>query len=369
MRFETFKMERMQSTYENAVSYNLSESGVHPLTLRELVTDEVALKLLDTRLGYGHTNGTPELRQLIAGMYEGCAPENILVTNGSSEANFISFWSLVDEGDEVIFMIPNYMQIGGLARTFGARITDFNLLPEESWRADLNQLNSIVSRKTRLIAICNPNNPTGSTLSKQEMMTIRDIAADSNAWILSDEVYRGAELDGNPTPSFLEIYDKALVTCGLSKAYGLPGLRIGWVAGPKDQVERAWSRHDYTTIGPSALSDRLAVVALSIRDRILERTRNILRTNLSLLDKWIREQRDLLSYVMPKAGAIAFVKYALNVNSSELTDGLRRKKNLLAVPGDHFGVDGYIRIGYGSETEYLVKALSLLEQYLEELSG
>ncbi len=367
MKFEVFQMERMQSTYENLVQYNLSESGVHPLTLRELLSysgekDEH----LDVRLGYGYTNGTPELRQLIAETYRDCKMENVLVTNGSSEANFASIWSLINEGDEIMFMIPNYMQIGGLSRIFGARVSHLNLRPERNWALQTDQLRDVISRKTKLIAICNPNNPTGAVLDKQEMMAIRDAAASADAWVLSDEVYRGAELDGATTPSFRDIYEKTLATCGLSKAYGLPGLRIGWVAGPKEEIESIWSRHDYTTIGPSPLSDKLARLALANSNAILERTRRILTDNLEVLDQWVKEHSSLLTYVKPRAGAIAFVKYALKQNSSELVQGLREEKSLLAVPGDHFGIDGYLRIGFGSETGYLRKALDLLGDYLRK---
>ncbi len=354
----------MQSTHENQVQYNLSESGVHPLTLHELLSYGEKEELLDLRLGYGYTNGTPELRQLIAETYKNCTPENILVTNGCSEANFVSIWNLVDEGDEIVFMTPNYMQIGGLCRTFGARVSHLNLQPERGWTIGVDQLNEIVSQKTKLIAVCNPNNPTGSVLDRQEIMAIRDVASRVDAWVLSDEVYRGAELDGKTIPSFLDVYEKTLVTSGLSKAYGLPGLRIGWVAGPKGEIESIWSRHDYTTIGPSALSDSLATLALTNQDAILKRTRRILAENLEVFDAWLKKQNGLLTYVRPKAGAIAFIKYMFKLNSSELAQGIREDRSLLVVPGDHFGVDGYLRIGFGSEIAYLEKALDVLGDYL-----
>src|SRR5271168_1267374 len=222
MQIEPFELERWQSVWENKVELNISESGVHPLTTAELVPDPEQLrKILDVQQLYPQTNGSEELRGRIAELYPGASAENVLVTCGGSEANFVSAWSLIAPGDEVVFTL-----------------------------------------KTRLVAICNPNNPTGAVLSAKEREAIVAAAAKVGAWILADEVYRGAEFDGVMTPSFWGGYDRILCTAGLSKAYGLPGLRTGWVIGAPKMVERLWGYHDYTSIGPTMLTDRLASVAL-----------------------------------------------------------------------------------------------------------
>ena len=357
-------MERWQSTYENVVRYNLSESGVHPLTVKELAGDDWA-SLAETSLGYGYTNGTPELRGLISQAYRNATPDNILVTNGSSEANFVSILHLIERGDEVVLMLPNYMQIWGVIRSIGAKVTPFRLREKDKWAPNTERLKDLIGRRTKLVAICNPNNPTGAVLSTAEMKAIRDLASERRAWILSDEVYQGAEIDGRITQSFLDIYDRAIVTNGLSKAYGLPGLRIGWVAGPEPTIAKLWSYHDYTTIAPSSVSDRLACVALRKRREILERTRNILRTNLPIVEEWVN-RTGIFSFVRPKAGAISFIKYGLNVNSTRLAEKLREQKSVLVVPGDHFGIDGYLRIGYGVESYYLKAGLDLVSQFIQE---
>jgi len=364
LKIGIFKMERWQSTYENVVRYNLTESGVHPLTVRELVGDGSHI-LAETSLGYGYTNGTPELRELISQLYKGRTPRSILVTNGSSEANFISILHLVERGDEVVLMLPNYMQIWGVARSMGAKVKTFRLTAENAWALDIEQLKSLVGKRTKLIAVCNPNNPTGAVLSTAEMNAIRDLASESRAWILSDEVYQGAEINGRTTQSFLDIYDRTIVTNGLSKAYGLPGLRIGWIVGPESAIAKLWSYHDYTTIAPSSISDRLARVALKKRSEILERTRNILRTNLPVLEQWINQTR-IFSFVKPKAGAISFARYGLKVNSTKLAEKLLEQKSVLVVPGDHLGIDGYLRIGYGAEPSYLRAGLDLIGQFVKE---
>jgi len=364
LKIEIFKMERWQSTYENVVRYNLTESGVHPLTVRELVGDESHI-LAETSLGYGYTNGTPELRELISQLYRGRTPRSVLVTNGSSEANFISILRLVERGDEVVLMLPNYMQIWGIARSMGAKVRTFRLVAENAWALDVEQLKSLVGKQTKLIAVCNPNNPTGAVLSTAEMNAIRDLASESRAWILSDEVYQGAEINGRTTQSFLDIYDRTIVTNGLSKAYGLPGLRIGWIAGPESTIAKLWSYHDYTTIAPSSIGDRLARVALKKRSEILERTRNILRTNRPILEQWVN-QTAIFSFVKPKAGAISFARYGLKVNSTRLAEKLLEQRSVLVVPGDHLGIDGYLRIGYGAEPSYLKAGLDLIGQFAKE---
>jgi len=366
LKIELFKMERWQSTHENEVRCNLTESGVHPLVVGDLVGDELE-DLRNTRLGYGYTNGTPELRERISEIYKERTPRNVLVTNGSSEANFVSIWHLVNKGDEIALMLPNYMQIWGLARALGAKIKPFRLQGKRDWSLDIEKLKKTVNRKTKLIVVCNPNNPTGSILSASDMRAIRDLAHERRAWILSDEVYQGAEIDGPVSQSFLDLYDRTLVTSGLSKAYGLPGLRIGWVAGPEPLIARLWSRRDYTTIGPSAVSDLLARLALKNRKQILDRTRGILRANLPILEEWANHSR-VFSFVRPKAGAIAFVKYDLKYNSTEFADRLREQKSVLVVPGSHFGIDGYLRIGYGSESHHLRTGLDLISQFVHEPS-
>src|SRR5262249_49924265 len=258
MRIETFQMERMQSTWENLVRYNLSESGVHPLSLAELVGEgQDRDALLATELGYGQSNGTAEFRRAIPVLYPPADEQNVLVTTGTAEANFLVSWLLTDPGDEVVMMLPNYMQLWGLFRAFGGEVRPLPLVNELNWAPDLDQLERIISDKTRVIAVCNPNNPTGAILTEVEMDRIVEAARRVGAWILADELYRGAELRRDMTPSFWGKYEKLIVTSGLSKAYGLPGLRIGWILSTEDFAARAWAYHDYTTIGPGPQTDFL----------------------------------------------------------------------------------------------------------------
>jgi hypothetical protein len=372
MKLEQFAMERMQSTYENLVEFNLSESGVHPLTPRELIGDAAGLEaLLDQPLVYSQSNGTVELRRAIAALYPGAGVDHVEVTNGGSEANFITTFNLVEPGDEVVMLVPNYMQTWGLSRAFGGIIREWRLVEDRDagkWRADLNALEQLVSARTKMIVICNPNNPTGARLTDSDLNAIATIADAHGAWILSDEVYRGAEIDGRETASMWGRSPRAIVTSGLSKAYGLPGLRIGWIVAPPSLIAGMWSYHDYVTICPGALSDRMARIALQPerRAQLFERTRGILRKNLPLMEQWLTEAGGF-QWIRPEAGAIIYVRYDHGINSTTLVNRLREEKSVLIVPGDHFGMDGYLRLGFGESPDYNRAGLDRLKELLSSL--
>jgi len=370
MQVIPFAMERFQSRWENIVAFNLSESGVHPLPLHELANESQLQQLSQLSLGYNQTNGSVELREAIARLYPGSSAENILVTTGSSEANFLATLYLLEPGAELVFLLPNYMQIWGIARATGAAVKTFHLIPNQGrWHIDWDELEKALSPKTKMIAVCNPNNPTGAQISEDEIKMLCQAAAKFDAWILSDEVYRGAERSGEMTPSFWGHYDKVILTGGLSKAYGLPGLRIGWAVAPSEVIEKLWSYHDYTTICPNPISDFLARIALSApkREHILERTRSIIRANFVILDAWLKSHEEIFEWVPPVAGAIAFIKYHLKINSLDFVTQLREKKSVLIVPGSHFLMENYLRIGFGSPADYLRNALDRVSEFLKEL--
>jgi aspartate/methionine/tyrosine aminotransferase len=389
MKFEDFTLERFQSIWENRVAWNVAESGVHPLRVEEIAeTAEDRASVLGLHMLYPQTNGSPELRAHIAAMYPGATLDHVQVTNGGSEANCITLMHLVERGDEVVMMVPNYMQVRGLARAFGTMVKPWPLVEERSprprWRPDLATLESLVTSKTRVILLCNPNNPTGATLTADELDAIARIASRAGAWILSDEIYRGAELEGDDpatslsgslsqsmaeTPTMWGRYERVIVTSGLSKAYALPGLRIGWAVGPPAAIEALWGIHDYTSIAPGAVNDRLASIALrpDRRQLLLARTRGIIRTNYPIVKRWIERRSPWLIHVPPQAGAIVFARYSYPIGSTELVTRLREEKGVLVVPGDHFEMDGHLRIGFGSDPKHLASSLELIGELLDTL--
>jgi aspartate/methionine/tyrosine aminotransferase len=369
MKIQPFELERWQSLWENKVELNISESGVHPLSTSELVPEAATLqKILDVPQYYPQTNGSEELRSRIAELYPGAKAENVLVTCGGSEANFVATWALLEAGDEVVFMMPNYMQIAGIARAFGATVKPLWLREGLQWGIDIDELPRLIGPKTRLVAICNPNNPTGSVLKKEEREAIVAAAEKVGAWILADEVYRGAEFDGPMTTSFWGGYERILCTAGLSKAFSLPGLRTGWVVGPPKTVEKLWGYHDYTSIGPSMLTDRLASVALEPKRRawILNRARETLLRNYPPLRAWLDSHADSFTHVPPKAGAIAWAGLRRGENSLQMAEQLREKKSVLLVAGEQLGMESFVRFGFGGDAEHLQKALARVDEWLRE---
>jgi aspartate/methionine/tyrosine aminotransferase len=370
--FQPFAMERYMSAYEQAVEYNLSESGVHPMLLRELLElKEGSLDdLLATDINYAHANGRPELRENIARMYNGATADNVLVTVGAIEANFNSLRTVLDMGDEVVIQLPNYMQVWGVAKNHDCVVKTFSLLEEKDWAPDLDTLGKMVSDKTKLIAICNPNNPTGRIFREDEMAAIIRLADKAGAWILADEVYAGVEQKTDEqTPSFYGRYDKVLAVGSMSKAYGLPGLRTGWVVGPRDMINQIWARHEYNTLSATMLSNKLAALALSekVRPIVRQRARDYVRRGFPILEEWMAKQNGNLRCVPPDAAAIAFIKYDLDINSTELVMKLIKEQSVMVVPGDHFGLDGFLRISFGLPADYLVRGLDAISEVLSKL--
>lgn len=373
-KFYPFAMERMMSKFEQEVEYNLSESGVHPISLNELLEKNPARikELLATSLNYPHVNGIPELRENIAALYDGATAENVLVTVGAAEANYITISTLLSGGDEMAVMLPNYMQIWGIAKNRGLSVKEFHLNEEGGWALDPSELQKAVTSKTKLIAVCNPNNPTGRILDETEMDGIVEAADKAGAWILADEVYRGAErMTDEMTPSFFGRYDKVAAVGGLSKAYGLPGLRIGWVVAPPEAIDEIWARHEYTTISATILSNKLAAGALSpdALPLLLGRSRGLIREGYDELERWMAGHEGAFSVVPPQAAAIAFIRYHFDINSTEFVERLLEEKSVFIVPGDHFGMDRFVRVSFGLPHDYLAAGLDRIHDLVMELKG
>ena len=270
MRIDQFEMERMQSIHWHQVEFDLSESGVSPLTIGELLGEAVdPHEFLATRLAYPLSEGSAVTRERIAAWYPDATVENITVVNGGSEANYLSLWTLLEPSDRLAFMVPNYMQGWGLGRHYSEGTDVFHLrLDGDRWALDFDELERAVTEKTRVIMVCNPNNPTGHVFTEEEMSAVVDAASRVGAWLVADEVYRGAEVGTDQTsPTFWSRYDKTIVTAGLSKAFALPGLRTGWVVAPPDVIRALWQRHDYTTLTPGLVSDELTAVAMDPQRR------------------------------------------------------------------------------------------------------
>lgn len=373
MRIETFRMERMQCVYEKEVDFDLSESGVAPLSVSELLGGEPPERFLETRLAYPRSDGSAELRDRIASWYPGATSENVTVVNGGAEANHAVLWSFLEPGQNAAIELPNYMQAWGLARHWAAA-TAFHLRHDRHagrWALDVPGLRKAVTKRTKVVLVTNPNNPTAAVFTEEEMDEVVAAARRAGAWLVADEIYRGAELSGSTTPTFWGRYERTIVTSGLSKAFGLPGLRTGWVVAPKKAIAEIWRRHDYLTLTPGMLSDRLAAIAMepARREELLGRTRAILRRQLPVLEGWIAERAGVFDWIPPRAGAIAFTPYRLAISPAALAERIRREQSVLIVPGDMLGGGRALRFGFGYDVVRLREGLARVDRVVRALAG
>jgi aspartate/methionine/tyrosine aminotransferase len=358
--FQPFALEEWQSRYEQTVEINLADSGVLPVTLRELLAlgGDVE-ELLDLPLHYPEVNGTERLRRMIAAIHE-VQPEHVLVTVGAAEASAIVVETLVGRDDGIVVMSPSYAQVEGIARNRGADVSTFPLDPQHGWRPNLKFLEAAVGPKTRLIAVTNPNNPTGYILSDEEVETIVDIARGTGAWLLSDEVYRGSErVRDEETPSLFDRYERAISINSLSKSYGLSGLRVGWIVADPELIERFWRRHEYAVIATSVIGMSLAEVALqpAVRESLFSRNRKLIRENVATVEAWVERHSDVVQLVPPQATALAFIHLSTGESSLEAAHRIKDMGSVLVAPGSCFGLDDHFRLSHALNPVRLSEAL------------
>src|ERR1700742_3205614 len=371
MNFQNFDLEYFQSLYERKVEINLADSSVKCANVSDLLSDEDSRPLLELPLYYPEVNGTGVLRERIAVLYPGASASNVLVTVGAAQANWIICNTLLEQEDEVVVVSPGYRQVWGLAKNLGCRVKEAQLCPGNGWRLDLSVLESLVTNKTKLISVVNPNNPTGSIFSHEEMLRVVDICRKAGAWLHADEVYCGTEMKGDETPSFWGMYDKVICVNSMSKAYGLAGLRIGWVMASAEMIEALWRRHEYAVIAASGPSMALAEIALkpAKRQMLLDRQKKLSREGHAVLGNWVREQEGRFSVSEAVATSIAFVQYHFDMPSAELADFLRKKVSVLVAPGAYLGTENHLRITVGYEPQKVRMALERIGAAVAEFVG
>lgn len=370
MNIKTFAVEQWMNEYEVEAVYNIAETCVESLTVNELISidgtdpEKFLVDLGKNKLTYGHIEGSPDFRTLVSNQYHSLDADNVLVTNGAIGANFLLLYSLIQPGDHVIAVHPTYQQLYEVPTSFGATVDLLSLREENNYLPDLNELKSLVNEKTKMIIINNPNNPSGAIIEKEMLEEIVEIARSYDAYILCDEVYRRLlQEDDLVVPSIVDLYEKGISTSSMSKVLSLAGLRLGWIAGPKEVITECFRHRDYTTISCGMLDDILAVHALKNYDKILDRNRKIIKDNLTILDAWV-EQEPLISYVKPRAGTTAMLKYDLPVSSEDFCIGLFKANGAFLTPGSCFDIESHVRIGYACKTEVLEQGLQKVSEYL-----
>jgi aspartate/methionine/tyrosine aminotransferase len=373
---ETFTLERWMSTWEVKVDYDIAESGIYPMTVNELLDllptaerDQTLARLLDLRLGYTEARGTQQLRETIAATYASVSADEVLVTTGAIEANYLLFNSLLDAGDRVVAVYPAYQQLYAVAKAIGCDVALWKLKEEDGFRFDLDELERLVTPATKLIVVNTPHNPTGAILAAEDLERVYRLAESVGANVLSDEAYRWLDLPGGEplAPPMRELGTTAISVGTFSKPFGLPGLRIGWIAATEEIIRRCWATRDYISLSPARLSDALADVALRLRNPIVARNHEIVAANLVTADRWFAEHADLVSWTRPRAGLLALMRYHLEIPSLELSNKLAAEYSVMLAPGSAFGFEGYLRIGIGQTPRIFEEGLSRTAACLKQL--
>lgn len=371
MDIKDFHVETWLNIYENDCKYNLSETFPHPLTVGGLLDltgrrDELTNELMNISLDYGEIIGSERLRRAISELYNDVSDDRITIAHGAIGANSMVLMSIVRPGDHVVATAPSYQQLYSLPEALGADVTLLRLREENGWKLDIDELRAAVTDDTRLICLNNPNNPTGSVMSVDMMREIADIAREHGAYIFCDEAYRGLAHEGDFfTPSFIDIYDKAIVTGGVSKTFALAGLRLGWAAGPREIIDDINRHRDYHIISVGKIDELLAAIAIENRNAVLSRNVEICRENLAVIDKWIADEPHV-SYVKPDFATTCFVKFDFDMSSTELCHRLREEAGVLFVPGCAFESDDHFRLGFGNPKAEIEAGLAAFSEWMKK---
>ena len=370
MKIKPFAVEEWMNAWEVGAKYNIAETCVDSISMNELfeLTGEDKTEFLNRlcarRLSYGDIEGLPEFRKGVCGLYKTLNIENIVPTHGASGANHHVFYSLISPGDRVVSIMPTYQQLYSIPESYGADVQILHLSKANNYLPDLEKLRRLVTPETKMICINNPNNPTGALMSEQSLREIVEIARSADAWILCDEVYRHLSQEDGWCPSIVDLYEKGISVSSMSKVFSLAGLRLGWIATHDMSVVKSCLSHrDYNLVSCGVFDEMLAAAALKHRDKLLERSRKIVRENLQILDDWVSSEPHV-SYVKPKAGTTALVYYDLDISSYEFCEEMYKKTGAFVTPGDCFEVPHSMRIGYAYGKQDLIDGLKAISEYI-----
>jgi len=362
MKIASFKIEEWMNIYESSAKIDLTTTCIKPLSLRELVgrcSDEI----MEKSLNYGDITGSERLKNAIKSLYENQEINNITITHGAIGANQLIFLSLLEAQDEVVSIVPTYQQHYSIPQSLGANVKLYFLKEKNNWLPDIEELDKIITSKTKLLCLNNPNNPTGAVIPNHLLEEIVNLCKKKNVWILSDEVYRGLNFVGNPySKSVADLYEKGISVGSMSKTYSLPGLRVGWIAGREDLINEINHQRQYNTISVSILDDYFASVALENRDWISERNFKITKNGLMTLLNWLKTDLSV-DCIAPTGGTTVLIKYNRKMPSRELCRKFQSACGVAILPGETMEMEGYVRIGFCAEN--LEPGLKLFSEYLK----
>jgi aspartate/methionine/tyrosine aminotransferase len=369
MSIQPFKLERFYTIHEFKAKYLLCSSDCEAMSIGDLLALEEGsmAKFHQHWLGYTETKGNPALRQDISAIYNSINEEEMLVCSGAQEPIALFCQAVLESGDEVIVQFPCYQSVQSIPESLGCTVQKWMVRYEHGVPFfDIDALEKLMTSKTKVIFLNSPHNPTGHHFSKVEQLAIVDLARKFNCIIFCDEVYR--ELEHSPEfaiPAFADAYENGVSVGVMSKAYGLGGLRIGWVATKQKHIlEKIAVLKEYSTICNAAPSEFLAGVALRNRDKILKRNLEIIAVNMPLLNAFFDTYSDLFTWYPPNAGPISFVGMNFKLGDMAFANRVVNEKNVLILPGDVYDYKGYFRVGFGRKN--MPEALEQFEVFVKE---
>ena len=361
MQIKDFKVEQWMNEWETKCRYNVAETCTYSVTLDQLFElcggsrDEFMADFAARRLTYGHIEGNPEFLKGVCNLYQTVKPEHIIPTHGAAGANYLVLSTLVNPGDHVVSIMPTYQQLYSIPEMCGAELKLLHLEKEDHYHVD---------------PVNNPDNPTGALLSAEELQVIVDIARKYDAWLMCDEVYRLLVQDDDAfTTSPIDLYDKAVVTSSMSKVWSLAGIRLGWCITKDEQLRHELLSHrDYDLISCGMFDEAVAAYALAHYDKILARSRRIVRENLKVLEEWVNSEPHL-SFVKPEAGTTALVYYDYDIDSYDFCIRMMETEGALVTPGDAFEEPKSMRIGYAysDNVDDLREGLAAISRFMRTL--
>jgi aspartate/methionine/tyrosine aminotransferase len=359
MAFKRMLIEEWFDTYQFQKDYDIGESGMKFKNLTDL---DIDLNQVDLR--YGYHLGRPELRELIASQTPGLTAGEIGVTNGAGEAIFALVAALVGPKDHVIVEVPNFPSLYEVPSSLDRDLSYFQLEFEDGFRPDIKRLKSLIKPETRLIVLTHPNNPAGTVISKSELEELIELAEANHAYLLMDETYRELSFEPSP-PLAASLSPNAISITSMSKAFGVPGIRIGWVAADEKIIQQVCAVREQVTICNSALGEVIALEVLRRKEWIIEGAKKNMMSNYAILDDWMKSRTDL-EWVKPQSGVVGFPRLVQDVAADDLCRLLIKKYRTFVVPGYCFGMPRYFRLGFGGNEAELRAGLSCLDKALSE---
>jgi aspartate/methionine/tyrosine aminotransferase len=365
MWFKRMELEIWFDRYQYAIDYDIGESAVKTLAVKDLDID-----LGKILLRYGYHRGRPDLRSCIAEQYPGLEPDHIIVTTGASEANFAVVAALVKPGDHVVIEHPNYPSLYEVPRSLGCDVNLLTLEYEDRFKPDLDDLKSRITPATRLVSMTHPNNPTGSVISERELREVIDVVESHESYLLFDETYRHMAHGEKLLPPAASLSERAISITGMSKCYGLPGTRTGWLATKNPFIlDAVVAIREQLSISNNTLGEEIALSVLQRKDEFLHKARKRIENNREIVAAWI-EQHDSFEWIYPAAGVVCFprIKEHVEVDPDHLYRHLAEEYKTFVVPGRCFEMDSrHFRIGFGADAEEIQTGLSNLDRALSDL--